>query len=90
MKHKTTTALKTMRCISVLALALAVLCTLPSSAHHAQDISTGLSGGAGDVSNTCTNAGSITGSTAEGIMFYNIDEDVMQYCNGEEWIGIGQ
>ncbi len=65
-----------------------------SRALSAQEISQlyyyGLSGGVGDVSNTCTNAGSITGSTAEGIMFYNIDEDVMQYCNGEEWIGIGQ
>ena len=50
----------------------------------------GASGGLGDADNGCANAGPITGSTAEGIMFYNIDENVMQYCNGEEWIGIGQ
>jgi hypothetical protein len=50
----------------------------------------GLSGGIGDVNNGCSNAGSINGATAEGIMLYNTDQNFMQYCNGESWIGIGK
>lgn len=45
----------------------------------------GLSGGLGDVSGNCSNP-----VAPEGRMFYNIDFNVMQYCNGERWIGIGQ
>lgn len=50
----------------------------------------GLSGGLGDANNGCSNAGPMTGSTAEGKMFYNADHNVMQYCNGEWWVGIGK
>lgn len=45
----------------------------------------GLSGGLGDVSGNCSSP-----SMPEGAMFYNIDHAVMQYCNGERWIGIGK
>jgi len=45
----------------------------------------GVSGGLGDVSGNCSNP-----SRPEGVMVYNIDHNVMQYCNGEEWIRIGQ
>ena len=44
----------------------------------------------GDVDNGCTDAGGITGATAEGVMLYNIDNNVLQYCNGEEWVGVGK
>ena len=49
-----------------------------------------LSDGLGDVDNGCANAGSITGATAEGIMLYNTDNNVLQYCNGEYWVGVGK
>ena len=49
-----------------------------------------LSGGLGDVDNGCANAGGITGATAEGIMLYNTDNNVLQYCNGEYWVGVGK
>jgi hypothetical protein len=45
----------------------------------------GLSGGLGDVSGSCANP-----ARAEGVMLYNLDNNVLQYCNGENWIGIGQ
>jgi len=45
----------------------------------------GLSGGLGDVSGNCASP-----SKPEGSMFYNLDYNVTQYCNGEEWIGIGK
>lgn len=45
----------------------------------------GLSNGLGDVDNGCTSP-----AANEGEMIYNADFNVMQYCNGEEWIGIGQ
>ena len=36
-----------------------------------------------DIGGTCSNP------YAEiGVMFYNNDEDIMQFCNGEEWVGI--
>lgn len=44
----------------------------------------GLSNGLGDVDNGCASPAGI-----EGEMFYNADHNVMQYCNGEEWVGIG-
>lgn len=44
----------------------------------------GLSGGLGGVSGNCSNP-----SMPEGSMFYSGSEGVMQYCNGEKWIGIG-
>lgn len=49
-----------------------------------------LSDGLGDVDNGCTDAGGITGATAEGVMLYNVDNNVLQYCNGEEWVGVGK
>ena len=49
-----------------------------------------LSDGLGDVDNGCTDTGGITGATAEGVMLYNVDNNVLQYCNGEEWIGVGK
>jgi len=45
----------------------------------------GLSGGLGDVSGNCANP-----SKPEGAMMYNTDYNVMQYCNGEQWIGVGK
>ncbi len=45
----------------------------------------GLSGGLGDVDNACANPTGV-----EGQMLYNIDHTVMQYCNGERWVGIGK
>lgn len=45
----------------------------------------GLSGGLGDVSANCTSP-----LLPESSMFYNVDYNVMQYCNGERWIGIGK
>lgn len=45
----------------------------------------GMSGGLGDVKNGCVSPAGV-----EGVIFYNSDYSVMQYCNGEEWIGIGQ
>ncbi|MEC8665762.1 MAG: LamG domain-containing protein [Pseudomonadota bacterium] len=45
----------------------------------------GLSGGIGDVDNGCTSP-----ARPEGVMLYNCDNNVMQFCNGEEWIRIGQ
>jgi hypothetical protein len=45
----------------------------------------GLSRGLGDVSGNCSNP-----ARAEGVLLYNIDYSVLQYCNGEQWIGIGQ
>jgi hypothetical protein len=45
----------------------------------------GLSQGLGDVNNGCTNP-----VRDEGVMLYNQDFNVLQYCNGEEWIGVGQ
>lgn len=44
-----------------------------------------LSGGLGDVDNGCTSP-----ARPEGVMIYNGDNNVMQYCNGEQWIRIGQ
>lgn len=43
------------------------------------------SGGLGDVDNGCTSP-----ARPEGTMLYNADNTLMQYCNGEEWIRIGQ
>ena len=45
----------------------------------------GLSNGLGDVDNGCTSP-----AANEGEMIYNADFNVMQYCNGEQWIGLGQ
>jgi hypothetical protein len=33
----------------------------------------------------CTNPGHMPGT-----MLYNADHNVLQYCNGEAWIGIGK
>lgn len=44
----------------------------------------GLSEGLGDVDNACANP-----ARDEGNMLYNGDNNLMQYCNGEEWIKIG-
>lgn len=48
----------------------------------------GLSHGLGDVTNGCARPGG--GTSLEGEMFFNADHNVLQYCNGEKWIGIGQ
>lgn len=48
----------------------------------------GTSQGLGDVDNGCGVMGGY--AVTEGQMIYNADFNVMQYCNGEEWIGIGQ
>jgi hypothetical protein len=45
----------------------------------------GLSGGLGDVSGNCS-----TPSRPEGTLIYNTDENILQYCNGENWVGIGK
>lgn len=45
----------------------------------------GRSRGVGDVSGNCANP-----AKPEGSMVFNADHNVMQYCNGEQWIGIGQ
>ena len=45
----------------------------------------GLSNGLGDVDNGCASP-----AANEGEMIYNADFNVMQYCNGEQWIGLGQ
>jgi len=45
----------------------------------------GASGGLGDVDNACANPTGV-----EGQMIYNVDYTVMQYCNGEAWVGIGK
>jgi len=56
-----------------------------SAAEISQLYQYGLSGLSGDVSGNCANP-----SKPEGSMFYNLDYNVMQYCNGEQWIGIGK
>ena len=45
----------------------------------------GLSNGLGDVDNGCASP-----AAEEGEMIYNADFNVMQYCNGEQWVGLGQ
>jgi hypothetical protein len=45
----------------------------------------GLSGGLGDVSGNCASP-----NKPEGSMIYNTDNNVLQYCNGESWIGVGK
>lgn len=45
----------------------------------------GLTGGLGDVDNACASP-----ARPEGVMLYNSDENVLQYCNGENWIGVGK
>ena len=56
-----------------------------SAAEISQLYHYGQSGGLGDVSGNCSNP-----SMPEGSLFYNLDYNVMQYCNGEQWIGIGK